>query len=129
MPANPVTTNMTRRSIQAVIDAGTDVLAVGSQAIARIPWDGTIVRASAFSPVSGSVQVDVWKDTYANWPPVDGDSITASAPIAISSGTKTEDATLTGWTTSVTRGDVIIFNVDSATTVTKVVLVLEFTVS
>jgi hypothetical protein len=68
--------------------------------------------------------VDIWKDTYANYPPVVGDSITASAKPTLSSATKSRDTTLTGWTTSIAAGDVLGFKVDSATTVLKVTLSL-----
>jgi len=66
----------------------------------------------------------VWKDTYANFPPTDSDSITASAPPTLTTAQKSEDATLTGWTTSISSGDILGFNVDSATTVTRVTLQL-----
>ena len=57
----------------------------------------------------------------------DADSITASAPVTISSATKAQDATLTGWTTAISAGDVLGFNVDSASTVTKATLTIKVT--
>jgi hypothetical protein len=71
--------------------------------------------------------VDIWKDTYANFPPLDADSITASAPPTLSSAQKAQDSTLTGWTTSVAAGDILAYNVDSATTVTRVLVSLKCT--
>jgi hypothetical protein len=71
--------------------------------------------------------IDVWKDTYANAPPVNADSITASAPPTLSSAQKSQDTTLTGWTKTVAVGDVFGFNVDSATTITRVTLILSVT--
>ena len=62
--------------------------------------------------------------TYANFPPLDADSITASAPPTLSAEQKSEDATLTGWTTTFAAGDVLAFNVDSVTTVERVTLSL-----
>ena len=76
---------------------------------------------------SGSIVVDIWKDTYANYPPVDGDSITASAVPTISTATKSQNTTLTGWTTAIAAGDTLRFNVDSATTVTRVTVSLKVT--
>ena len=52
-------------------------------------------------------------------PPTPADSITASAKPTISSGTKQQDSTLTGWTTSISAGDILRFNVDSITTITR----------
>lgn len=91
-----------------------------------MPVTGTWKKWRLLSTVSGSIVIDVWKDTYANYPPLVADTITASAKPTLSSVIKNEDSALTGWTTSFTAGDVIGFNVDSVTTVTKVTLSLEF---
>jgi hypothetical protein len=76
---------------------------------------------------SGSIVVDIWKASYASYPPVVGNSITASAKPTISSATKATDATLTGWSTSITAGDTLRYNVDSASTVTRVLVSLKIT--
>lgn len=55
---------------------------------------------------TGSITFDLRKDTYANFPP--SASIVASAPPATSSAVKAESSTLTGWTTALTAGDVIV---------------------
>jgi hypothetical protein len=69
--------------------------------------------------------VDIWKDTYANYPPTDADTITASAvPTITATNIKSEDVTLTGWTTSIAAGNILGFNVDSVTTCTQVTLSL-----
>jgi hypothetical protein len=57
---------------------------------------------------TGSITFDLRKDTYANFPPTSGDTIVASAPPSITSTTKGESSTLTGWTTALTTGDVIV---------------------
>lgn len=76
---------------------------------------------------SGSLVIDVWKDSYANYPPDVADSIAASAKPTISGGIKTTDATLTGWTTSVAAGDVVTFHLESVSTFTAVNIFLEIT--
>jgi hypothetical protein len=68
--------------------------------------------------------VDIWKDTYTNYPPTVADTITASAKPTLASATKSQDTTLTGWTTTFAAGDTLRFIVDSATTVTRVTLAL-----
>ena len=78
---------------------------------------------------SGSAVVDLWVDSYANYPPTDADSITASAVPTITSSTKSQDSTLTGWTTSVTAGDILGFNVDSASTIERLTIALKVTKS
>lgn len=109
------------------IDGGGGVIETGYKGFIRIPYGCTITKVTLLADQSGSIVIDIWKDTYANYPPTDADSITASAPPTLSSATKSEDSTLTGWTKTITAGDVIGFNVDSCTTITKVTLIIEVT--
>ena len=117
------------RQITAVFDGQGSAPTVGTKMYVPCRFSGTITRASIFADVSGSCVIDVWKDTYANYPPTVADTIAASAKPTLSTAIKNDDSTLTGWTTSVTAGDVFGFNVDSAATVTRVVVVLEITTS
>jgi len=102
-----------------VIDGGGSAITTGIKGDLRVPYDCTITSADVVLDQSGSIVVDIWKDTYANYPPTDADSITASAPPTVSSAEKSQDTTLTGWTTSLTKGDYLRFNVDSITTATR----------
>lgn len=106
------------------IDGGGSAITTGVKGYVEIPYAGTIQRVTMLADQSGSAVVDIWKDTYANYPPTDADSITASAVPTISSATKSQDTTLTGWTTSVTAGDILGFNVDSASTITRLHVIL-----
>lgn len=108
--------------VGVTIDGGGSVITTGVKGYTSIPASGTIVRARMLADQSGSCVIDVWKDTFANYPPVNADSITAAAPPTLSAQDHSEDTTLTGWTTSAVLGDVLGFNVDSATTVTRVTL-------
>lgn len=114
------------------IDGGGAVITTGVKGFLWIPMACTITAATLLSTdasvTSGSIVIDVWKDTYANYPPTVADTITASAKPTLSSAIKSQDTTLTGWTTSVSAGDVLGFNVDSASTVTRVTLELKITV-
>lgn len=105
--------------VGAFFDGGGSAITAGSKVYVRVPFDCTIIEATALADVSGSAVVDVWKDTYANYPPTVADTITASAPVTISAATKSIDTTLTGWMTGITAGDVLAFNVDSCSTITK----------
>lgn len=107
------------------IDGGGTAITTGVKGYVSCPFAGTIVSATLLADQSGSIVIDVWKDTYANAPPTDTDSITSSTPPTLSSAAKSQDTTLTSWITSVAAGDVFGFNVDSATTVTRVTLILE----
>jgi hypothetical protein len=121
-------TSSSTRVVGIVLDGGGSAITTGVKGYTRVPYAGTISKVTMLADQSGSIVVDVWKDTYANYPPTDADSITASAPPTISAATKSEDSTLTGWTTSVAVGDVFGFNVDSASTVTRVSVLIEVTV-
>ena len=77
--------------------------------------------------VSGSVVVDIWSDSFANYPPAVGDTITGSAKPTISSSNKASSTTLTGWTTALPAGHYLEVNVDSVTTITNVTLTLTVT--
>lgn len=111
-----------------VIDGGGSVISTGVKGDLTVDFACTINEVELLADQSGSIVVNIWKDTYANFPPVVGDKITASAPPTISSATKSLDSTLSGWTgTSISAGDVLRFNVDSATTITRVTLKLKVT--
>ncbi len=112
-------------AINFIIDGGGSTITTGVKGFVPVPFAGAIVGVRLLADQSGAIVVDVWKDTYANYPPTDADSITASAvPTISASGDKSEDLTLTGWTTAITAGDIIGFNVDSVTTHQRVTVEL-----
>lgn len=117
----------TSHEVVMIIGNGTSAISAGIQGDIRFPFACTITGAYLLADQTGSIVIDLWKDTYANFPPTVADTITASEKPTISSGTKDSDETLTGWTTSVSAGDIIRVNVDSATTVTRCSLILAFT--
>lgn len=100
-------------------DGNGTVLPTGIMGTVEVPFACTITGVTLLADTSGSCVVDIWKDTYAQYAPTDADSITAAAVPTISSTTKYQDTTLTGWTTSVSAGDVLTFNLDSVTSVTR----------
>lgn len=106
------------------IDGGGSAITTGVKGYTSIPVAGNIVRARMLADISGSAVIDVWKDTFANYPPVNADSITAAAPPTLAAAIASDDTTLTGWTIAVAAGDVLGFNVDSAATITRLTLEL-----
>jgi len=117
--------NFPLATITFIIDGGGSAITTGQKGHLEIPFACAIKRVTMLADQSGSIVVDIWKDTYANVPPTDADSITASAPPTISSAQKSQDATLTGWTTAITAGDILAFNVDSCSTITRVTISLK----
>ncbi len=93
--------------------AGT-VIAAGGFMEYRVPFDCTIKEATAIVSPSGSITIDVYVCSYSNYDggsshPVSGDKITGSNPIAVSSSTKYSDTSLSGWTTTLNKGDIVRF--------------------
>lgn len=110
--------------INFVIDGGGAEIATGVKGYLEIPFGGLLTEVRLFADQSGSIVVDIWKDTYANFPPTDTDSITASATPTISGGQKFEDSILTGWSTSFSAGDILAFNIDSVTDIQRLTVSL-----
>lgn len=112
-------------ALEYVIDGGGVAIVAGHKGHLEVPIDCEILQWTLVADQSGSIVIDIWKDTYANFPPTVADSITAAAKPTLSSQQKNQDSTLSGWTTTITTGDLLAFNVDSATTVQRVTLSLK----
>jgi hypothetical protein len=121
-------TGTTTKSFGIVIDGGGNPITTGIAGDVIIPFAMTITSWTLVADQVGSIVIDVWKDIYANFPPTVGDSIAGSEKPTLSSVIKNQDLTLTTWTTAVAAGDIIRFNVDSASTVTRITLSIAGTV-
>lgn len=100
--------------------------------IVEIPFKCDLERVRLLPDQSGSIKVDMWKCTYAQYDafsthPADGDSICGGNEPEISSSTKFEDSTLSGYTTAFAEGDQIALNVDSCATITWCTLAAKLT--
>jgi len=109
------------------VDGSGVQIATGVKGYIRVPWAGTITKWTLLADQVGDIVMDIWKDTFANYPPTVADTITAAAKPTISTNDAADSSTLTGWTTSISAGDVLGFNVDSCTDITRVTLELEVT--
>jgi hypothetical protein len=105
------------------------VLTTGIKADYRFPFSCTIQKVTLLADQSGSIVLDIWKDSFANYPPTVADTITDSAKPTLSSATKYEDGTLTNWIKTITAGDTLRFNIDSVATVTRVEVLLDVSVT
>ncbi len=107
-------------AMEFVIDGGGSAITIGEKGHLRVPFACEIERVTLVADQAGDIKVDIWKDTYGNFPPDDDDTICGANEPEISSAQKYEDSTLTGWTTSLLEGDILAFNVDSCTAITRV---------
>lgn len=100
------------------------VLSTGLYGWIEIPYDCEIQSVRLVADQTGSVLIDIWREIYASLPATNADSITGGNEPELTSDLTYEDDTLTGWTNTLSAGDWLYFNVDSATTVTRVTLSL-----
>jgi hypothetical protein len=118
------------RTIVLSLDGGGVVITPGVKGYIRIPVAGTLTGWTIVGDVSGSIVIDVWKDTFANFPPVNADSITNAHEPVVAAAQAAEDTNITDWTTTaIAAGDVLGFNVDSVSGFTRVALELTMEVT
>jgi hypothetical protein len=110
-----------------IIEGSGDAITTGVKGDLEIPFACTINSWTLLADQTGAIVIDVWKDVYANFPPTVADTIAGTEKPTLSSALKNQDTSLTTWTTAVAAGDILRFNVDSATTVTRVTLSIKAT--
>lgn len=114
--------------IVIVIDGGGAAISTGVKGDLPLDFAGVISSWTILADQSGSIVVDLWKDTYANYPPTVADTITGAEKPTLSSASKNQDLSLnsgSGWAFS--AGDILRWNVDSAATVQRVTICLTLT--
>ena len=117
-----VTPNVRTTTFGCSVNGGGFAPLTGIIGYTVIPYDGTITGWSIVSDVVGSCVIDVWK--AAGVVPTVANTIAGTEKPTLSSQQLNSDNTLTTWTTAVTAGDVIGFNLDSASTLTSVNLII-----
>lgn len=120
--------DLTDCAIHFSIDGGDSVIQVGETAWVRIPYAMTITGGwEITTDVVGTIRIDVWKDTYANYPPTDSDAMPyeGNEPYVIN-GLSSQDTSVAGdWqTTTLNEGDYVKIYVDSCDTATKAYLTI-----
>jgi hypothetical protein len=113
------------RAITYVMDGGGSVLATGVRGSLYVPFACTITAATLLAPHQiGSIVVDVWKTPLGSYPASAGNSICASDLPTLSAAREMTDTTLTGWTTAISAGDTLTFNINSVTSLDEATLIL-----
>lgn len=120
-----LTDNQRLRHVDIQLYNGGAALTTGIKQDYIVPFGFIISKVTLLADQTGSVVVDIWKSDYANFPPLVAGSITAAAKPTLSGTAKSQDSTLTGWTTSIAAGDILRFNIDSVATITRLLLCLE----
>ena len=92
----------------------------------RAPYSGTITGWTLIGDdPAGDAVVDVWL-TSGGLPTV-ADSIVAAAPPTLSTDDYATSTSLTGWSTAIAEGDVLIFHIDSASIHQRLAVALHVT--
>lgn len=112
-------------TIGITADGGASPPATGVKGYFTVPYSGTITGWVMESNAPGSAVFDVWKVNGSI--PTIANTITASALPTLTSQQYVSSSTLTGWTTSVTAGDVFGYNLNSASTLNRVTLQINIT--
>lgn len=120
--------NQRYRTINYMLGGGTAAIATGIVK-GDLMWDfdGTLLAWTLLADQSGAIKIDVWKDTYANFPPTNDDSIcNGHEPEIAASAAKAQDTDLADWSdVTIAAGDIWRLNVDSCATITACTLCLK----
>lgn len=108
------------------IGADYSPIAPGVKSYLEIPFACVITGWTLVAAQVGSIVIDVWRDSYANFPPTVADTITGSELPTLVNVQSAQDLTLSTWSGAVAAGDVLAINVVSAATVTSVTLTLRW---
>lgn len=111
-------------TLDVVLSDGGTVLSTGVKLDLKLDFASTILSVSLVADAVGDVVVDIWKTSFPTIPSSSGDSITAAAKPTLTADLTYDDQVLTGWDKAVAAGDVLTFNVDSAATVTRVLVAI-----
>lgn len=122
-----VPSNLKTGSFGVTVDGVSTVVSVGQVGFVVIPYSGTITGWSITANAVGSIQFDVWKAAGAI--PTIANTIVAGAFPTLTAGQFVTSATLTGWTTAFSAGDVFGFYVNSTSTIKNATLTIRTTKS
>ena len=121
----------TEDTISIVLDGYGSGISTGIKADIEMGFAGAFASWALIADQSGTIIIDLWKTTYAAYVPgthpIATDTICGTEHPTITSTYKNTGATLTGWTTTFAKGDIIRVNVDYCSTITRCTLALRVT--
>ncbi len=122
-------TNARRRTVTYTADGGGAVITTGYKVNATIPFSGVITNWTVLglNGATGAIKIDIWKSTYSGFPPAATICSTTPPEIAATNA-KAQMSSLSGWSTTVTAGDIWAFKVLSVTSFLWACLTVEIAV-
>ena len=111
------------RTINFVLDNGSQDITTGSKGQLNLDVTGRIESWMLVANTTGSIVIDIKKDTYTTYPD-SFTSIVGSEYPRLSNAKKARDESLSTWSTQLTAGDILDFDVVSCSGVQKCSLFL-----
>ena len=108
------------RTVNYVIDSGSLPMQTGDKGKLTIDVTGVIEQIRVLSDQTGDIVFEIEKCTFADYP--NFTSITNSASVQLTNTDKYFDDVLNNWTSTITAGEILRFNVISAVSYTHLTL-------
>jgi hypothetical protein len=119
-----ISSNLILGQLGITIDGAGSFITTGIKQYLRVPYNCNITSAEIVADAVGSIDIDIYKSSYANFPPTVS-IITGSGNRPALNGARTyRNTTLTGWVTALSAGEYLGFDVISRDAVKKVSLTL-----
>lgn len=109
-------------AIGITIDGAGYAITTGDKGSITIPYNATLNNVTMIADVSGVCIVDIFKSNFSTYPT--SSSICSTSLPTISGAIKSVDASLAGWDTNIQSGDILDFQVLSASNITKLNLTI-----
>ena len=111
------------RTVNYVIDSGSLPMQVGDKGSLTIDVTGVIENIRVLSDQTGDIVFDISKTTFADFP--NFNSITSGNRVQLINTNKYFDDVLNNWTTTITAGDILRFDVISVNNIRRVLISLK----
>jgi hypothetical protein len=109
-------------AIGITIDGAGYAITTGDKGSITIPYNATLNNITMIADVSGVCIVDIFKSNFSTYPT--SSSICSTSLPTISGAIKSVDVSLAGWDTNIQSGDILDFQVLSASNITKLNLTI-----
>jgi hypothetical protein len=126
----PKLVTLTKKCITVTIDNGAVAITPGVKCNFKLPYNFTVSKVTAVAETVsgdgvGDITIDVWKSTFAAFPPTAGNSVTGATPIRITNSNKSQDASLVDWNKAWLVDEMLRFNVVSCVDIKRVELFID----
>ena len=111
------------RTVNYVIDSGSLPMQVGDKGSLTIDVTGVIENIRVLSDQTGDIVFDISKTTFADFP--NFNSITSGNRVQLVNTNKYFDDVLNNWTSTITAGDILRFDVISVNNIRRVLISLK----